>query len=231
MSSITSAAASNSRAQQAGVDLSGLAEHALTLFVTQLRYQDPTEPMQASDMMQSLATISNAGQTVQMNNNLESIIGLLGGGSQFGTPVSYLGRVIEYDSPDFILSEGSSQFYYELEEQPEEVFITVYDRAGTPVFSTDGSDAVGKNRILWDGTDQNGNQLEDGLYSVSVTAVFEEGELPRSIPTSVLGTVTQATFQDDEVVLMVNDIIVRQEQIRSVFPPPNTQQASNDTGG
>lgn len=221
MSTVTSTAAATaqtqSRSEQASADLSSLAEDSLTLFLTQLEYQDPLEPMNSSDMMQSLATISDAGQTVQMNSNLEEIIGLLGGGGQFGTPVSYLGKTVEYQSPYVNLDQGEAQFSYSLEERPQEVYVTVYDTQGNAVFNTQGSNNLGRNTIAWNGQDNNGNQLPDGAYEVLVSALYEGQEDPISVNSTSIGRVTQTSYLDDDVVLGVGNITIRQDNVLSVF--------------
>lgn len=49
-------------------------ESFLTLFVEQLKNQDPTAPMDATDQMAQLATFSQVEQTVITNTNLESLL-------------------------------------------------------------------------------------------------------------------------------------------------------------
>ncbi len=49
-------------------------ESFLKLFVEQLKNQDPTEPMDATEQMAQLATFSQVEQTVKTNTNLESLL-------------------------------------------------------------------------------------------------------------------------------------------------------------
>lgn len=46
----------------------------LTLMVAQLKNQDPTEPMKASEYMAQLASFSNVEQSVQMRATLDTIL-------------------------------------------------------------------------------------------------------------------------------------------------------------
>ena len=46
----------------------------LTLLVSQMKNQDPTEPMDATQQMSQLATFSQVEQTVKTNKNLESLL-------------------------------------------------------------------------------------------------------------------------------------------------------------
>lgn len=49
-------------------------ESFLKLLVAQMRNQDPTEPMDASQQMAQIATFSQVEQTIKTNRNLESLL-------------------------------------------------------------------------------------------------------------------------------------------------------------
>jgi flagellar basal-body rod modification protein FlgD len=46
----------------------------ISLLVAELKNQDPTQPMDPSQMVSQLATISEVGQAVQTNTNLSSLL-------------------------------------------------------------------------------------------------------------------------------------------------------------
>ena len=46
----------------------------LTLLVTEMKNQDPTQPMDPSQMVSQLATVSEVGQSVQANSTLASLL-------------------------------------------------------------------------------------------------------------------------------------------------------------
>jgi flagellar basal-body rod modification protein FlgD len=46
----------------------------LKLLIAQMKYQDPTDPMDASEQVAQLATFSQVEQSVKMNTNLQSLI-------------------------------------------------------------------------------------------------------------------------------------------------------------
>ena len=49
-------------------------ESFLKLLVAQMKNQDPTEPMDATQQMSQLATFSQVEQTIKTNKNLESLL-------------------------------------------------------------------------------------------------------------------------------------------------------------
>jgi flagellar basal-body rod modification protein FlgD len=46
----------------------------LTLLMAEMKNQDPTQPMDPSQMVSQLATVSEVGQAVQTNTNLSSLL-------------------------------------------------------------------------------------------------------------------------------------------------------------
>lgn len=205
-----------SRSEASREELTGNFEDFLTLFIEQLKNQDPLSPMESTEFTDSLANLSAVEQSVNQNTNLERIIDLLQGETQtLGDPVSYLGKEIDYDSPAFQLVDSQASFNYSLEERPEEVVINIYDAAGKSVFNAKGSENIGRNNITWDGTDTAGNQLPDGSYVVAVEAVYGEDNVAE-LPVSSRGVVTEALFEKGEVVLMVDNIRIPQEKVLAV---------------
>lgn len=49
-------------------------DNFLTLLVAQMKHQDPTDPMDASQQIAQLATFSQVEQSIKMNSNLEAMI-------------------------------------------------------------------------------------------------------------------------------------------------------------
>ena len=208
--------AAPSRSAAARDELAGNFEDFLTLFIEQLKNQDPLSPMESTEFTDSLANLSAVEQSVNQNTNLEKIIDLLQGETQtLGDPVSYLGKEIDYDSPAFQLVDSKSSFNYSLDDRPEEVIINIYDAAGKSVFNAKGSQNIGRNNITWDGTDTAGNLLPDGSYIVAVEAVYGEEEVVE-LQVASKGIVTEALFEDGEVVLMVDNIRIPQEKVLAV---------------
>jgi flagellar basal-body rod modification protein FlgD len=62
--------AASSDAASAGLNY----DNFLQLLIAQMKYQDPTDPMDASEQVAQLATFSQVEQSVKMNSNLQSLI-------------------------------------------------------------------------------------------------------------------------------------------------------------
>lgn len=62
----------------------------LKLLIAQMKNQDPTDPMDASEQISQLATFSQVEQSIQMNSNLETLIT----GNALTNASSYIGKTI-----------------------------------------------------------------------------------------------------------------------------------------
>jgi len=70
----TSTAAAGSVADTAAKKATLDYDTFLTLLVQQMKSQDPTEPMDATEQIAQLATFSQVEQTIQTNKNLENLL-------------------------------------------------------------------------------------------------------------------------------------------------------------
>ena len=73
-SAVTSAAAPAANASAAPLTASLNYNDFLTLLMAEMKNQDPTQPMDPSQMVSQLATVSEVGQSVQMNANLAALL-------------------------------------------------------------------------------------------------------------------------------------------------------------
>ena len=67
----------------------------LTLLTTQLKNQDPLDPMDNAEMTNQLVQFANVEQQIAQNTNLEQMITLLNAQSA-ASSVSYLGKDVQY---------------------------------------------------------------------------------------------------------------------------------------
>lgn len=81
---------SGSTASKAAAKASLDYDSFLKLLIAQMKNQDPTNPMDATEQISQLATFSQVEQTIQTNNNLETLIT----GNALTNASSYIGKTI-----------------------------------------------------------------------------------------------------------------------------------------
>jgi flagellar basal-body rod modification protein FlgD len=207
--SSTSATKEKSKSQEDLDSLVGTREDFLTILLAQLKHQDPLDPMEGTEFIDSITRLSSVEQSINQTSQLEKIENLLRTErNNFGSPVSYLDKEIEFNTPVVNLENGKAQFSYSISERPDEVFVVISDAEGKPVRRASADKITGKNTIVWDGKDDAGNVLPDGEYFVSVDYAVGKGKdaKVKSVETSTRGIVTGANFENDDVVLLVGNI-------------------------
>lgn len=84
--SSTATKASTSDAQSASLDYDAF----LRLLIAQMKNQDPTDPMDASEQLSQLATFSQVEQAIKTNTHLENLITV----GSLSNAASYIGKTI-----------------------------------------------------------------------------------------------------------------------------------------
>lgn len=180
----------------------------LQLMVTKLRYQDPLNPMDDADFIAQLAQFSTLEQ---MNNIAEGIAtanqwDFLQMQSINNTMATGLiGKDIKatYNGV-YVDAINNPQITYTTDEFVTDVEFTVRDAAGNMIATLkDSNIEPGVNSIEWDGRDNQGNRVEQGYYTIEVSATNGSGQTIRP-RLSLIGTVEIIVYREGAAFLRVN---------------------------
>jgi flagellar basal-body rod modification protein FlgD len=210
----TAGVASSTNAAIANQQLSGNLNTFLTLLTTQLQNQDPLNPMDSDQFTQQLVEYSQVEQQINTNSDLQSLISLQQGGAG-SSAVGYLGKTITVTNGNAPLTNSQATWNYSLAAPSAATTLTVTNSSGQTVYTGSGSTAAGSSTFNWNGQDNNGNQLPDGVYNLAVTAVGSSGS---AVTTGVSssGVVSEVNLSGAVPVVMVGSMAVPISQITSV---------------
>jgi len=186
----------------------------LTLLTTQLKNQDPTSPMDSNQFTQQLVMYSQVEQQISTNDNLKTLI-TQGTSNAASMTTGYLGKKVSVTNGQASLTNGSATWTYNLKTTAATAQLTISDANGKIVFAGTGDTAAGNNTFTWDGKDNNGNQLADGAYKLTVTAADSAGNTVTSSVASA-GTVTQIDMTGSAPKLIVGNMEVGLGDIAAV---------------
>ncbi|MEO0962032.1 MAG: flagellar hook capping FlgD N-terminal domain-containing protein, partial [Pseudomonadota bacterium] len=111
---IAAAQSSQGAAASASSKLNTDFDTFLTLLTTQLKNQDPLEPLDSSEFTNQLVQFSSVEQNIATNQNLEQLLNLTF--ANFATDaVGYIGKEVVAESPTAILTNGTANWDYELD--------------------------------------------------------------------------------------------------------------------
>lgn len=142
----------------------------LTLLTTQLKNQDPLNPMDNAQMTSQLAQISTVDGIERLNSTLSKLID---GQSENQTlqAAALVGHGVMVAGKDLKLANSYSLGGYELAEPADRVVVEIKDANGLVARTLRYEDQpAGVQMFNWDGKTDGGAQAADGDYTISVSA-------------------------------------------------------------
>lgn len=210
-------AASQTKTQTATTGLAQNFDTFLTLLTTQLRNQDPLEPLKSNEFTQQLVQFSAVEQQIAVNKNLETLIAATAL-SNSNAAVSYLGKEVEAIGNVGELKNSEATWSYTLAGNAPETTFSVIDKTGRTVFQTTQDIPKGTGVFIWDGKDQNGVDQPEGSYILKIIANDAAGN-PVSSTTMTQGIVTAIDLTSTDPLLKVGGALVRFSEIIAVRQP------------
>lgn len=216
------AAASSASAQQANAarDQQLLADDFdtfLQLLTTQLRNQDPLEPMDTNQFTQQLVQFSGVEQQIQTNSYLENLITSTEAQS-VNAAVNYLGSTVTVAGVSTNLADGQASWELVAGTSASDSTVTIYDVNGNEVFTTRHSVARGESTFTWDGKTNDGTDAPDGVYSIRVIGNTPDGQSV-NVYAAVSGKVTGVDFTGSEPVLQIGDVRALLSSVMEIQAP------------
>jgi len=166
---INSTPTSSSTAGSAA-DVKATKDDFLKLLVTQMKYQDPMNPMDSAQMTSQIAQLNTVEGINQLNATVTSLQASLMA-SQSMQSASLIGKTILADGNSISLLNGSANLSMRLEGAAESVVIDVMNASGRIIKTTDlGASAAGIKSFTWDGSTNEGGTAPNGQYTFQVNA-------------------------------------------------------------
>lgn len=156
-----------------------LRDNFMTLLITQLRNQDPLNPMENAEMTSQLAQINTVSGIEQLNDTLAAITGQINAGQTLEA-AGLIGKGVMVPGDRVVLGTDetgqrlATPFGVELEAPADNVQVTVTDGSGQVVSRYDlGAVGAGVSSFTWDGSAGEAGSAVDGAYRIRVEATSE----------------------------------------------------------
>jgi flagellar basal-body rod modification protein FlgD len=169
----SSSSATGSTSSTSGTSAADLQNTFLQLLVAQLKNQDPTNPMDSSQMTSQLAQISTVQGISQLNTSLSSLSTQLSAGQQSQAALLIGSTVLAPGNSISVASGKAGAFGVTLANSVSDLQVVVKNSAGTIVNTIDlGKQSAGTIPVGWTPTDTAGNTLPDGTYTITATGTI-----------------------------------------------------------
>jgi flagellar basal-body rod modification protein FlgD len=187
----------------------------LKMFMTQLKYQDPTSPVDNEKMAQQMAMFSQLEQSVTTNQYLEKMLAKQGDDQQLA--FSMIGKTVAVDKAALFHSKmEASQFTFNLPQDATELKVEILNDAGETVktLPMEGR-SQGEIKVRWDGMTDDGQAAGTGRYFYKVSAKGLNDN-PITVDSKLEGKVSGITRAGGETFLLVGDQRIRMNEVNSV---------------
>ncbi len=163
----------------------------LTLLVTQLRNQDPLNPMDNGQVTTQLSQISTVSGIEKLNATVSQMLDVYNNGQTLQA-AGMIGKSVMAAGSQLMLQGSQAVGGVSLTTAADQVSVSVIDAAGNVVQTEDlGARSAGIFGFVWDGVSASGTTMPDGKYSFRVTAT--QGGKNISAESLQVGTVFAVT--------------------------------------
>jgi flagellar basal-body rod modification protein FlgD len=148
----------------------GIQDRFMTLLVTQMKNQDPLNPMDNAQVTSQMAQLSTVTGIEKLNTTLSSLVS----GAQSNQLLQasgMIGRTVLTEGNHLALNGSKGALAFELPGSADKVKVSILDNAGNTVRTmSPGQQTAGTTALTWSGETDAGGLAADGNYTFKVEA-------------------------------------------------------------
>lgn len=142
----------------------------MTLLVTQMKNQDPLNPMDNAQVTSQMAQLNTVTGINKLNETMSSLIGSVQLGQSFQA-TNMIGRNVLVSGKTLTHTETGGYFGVNVPNGADSLSVAIKNGAGATIRTlTFGKQDVGVNALSWDGKLEDGTTAPSGEYNFEITA-------------------------------------------------------------
>ncbi|GJD49909.1 hypothetical protein OPKNFCMD_2645 [Methylobacterium crusticola] len=186
----------------------------LTLLTTQLKNQNPLDPLDTNQFTQQLVQFASVEQQLKTNDRLASLL-TASKSSAAATAAGLIGQTVTADGSTTSLEKGSAAWTLNAARAVPKASITITDAKGNVVATQTKALTSGAQRFTWDGRGSTGQLAADGRYTLKVQALDATGQTV-SVDTKISGSISSVDVTGAEPVLTIGDRTVPLSGVQAI---------------
>jgi flagellar basal-body rod modification protein FlgD len=211
---VSAASPVTSTAKPANTTLADNFQTFLTLLTTQLKNQNPLDPLDTNQFTQQLVQFAQVEQQLKSNDQLAALVSLQQT-AQTTQALNFVGATAVVDGSTTALANGTARWTINA-PKPVTANVIVRNSTGQTVFSGNYTVSTGNQVFQWDGRGNDGTQWPDGNYTISVNATDASGQ-PTAISTQIEGVVDSADLTKSPPTLSIGGHDYTLNQVKQVI--------------
>jgi flagellar basal-body rod modification protein FlgD len=212
-SSVSAAVNTNAVASVANDSLASNFTTFLQLLTTQLKNQNPLDPLDTNQFTQQLVQFAQVEQQLKSNTQLETLVSLQKA-TQATQALGYVGQTVAIDGQTSKLTSTGAGWSFN-SPKPASATVNILNSTGATVFTGSYSLDTGVQNFVWDGRNNSGVKQPDGDYKLSITAKDASGQSV-AVSTEIQGIVDSVDMTKSPPVLSVNNTEYALDKIKRV---------------
>ncbi len=196
----------------------------LTLLTTQLKNQNPLDPLDTNQFTQQLVQFAQVEQQMKSNDALTTLVSIEKN-AQSTAALAYVGATVVVDGSNAQLSNSSATWTLNV-SKPSTATVTITDSTGQTAYTGTFAVNPGNQNFVWDGRGNDGKLWPDGNYKLTATAV-DANKQSVAISTEVQAVVDSVDLTQDPPVLSINGQNYTTDKIKRIVRPGSTVAQTN----
>jgi flagellar basal-body rod modification protein FlgD len=197
--------------------LAGNFDTFLSILTTQLKNQNPLDPLDTNQFTEQLVQFSGVEQQLKTNEFLQALMTSSQNSTNINA-VTYIGKEVTANGDTSELTGGKAVWAFNAAATAADATITIKDASGNVVYSENGSLSAGPGQFVWDGVGSDGTTYPDGTYSITIDGKNLSGK-DVGVSTKTVGIVTGVDLSGGEPVLTVGQNEIKLSDVSSVKIP------------
>ena len=185
----------------------------LTLLTTQLKNQNPLDPLDTNQFTAQLVQFAQVEQQLKQNDQLATLISIEKS-AQATTALAFVGSTVAVDGTTAALTRGQATWSFNV-PKPVSATITIQSANGQTAYSGTFTMNAGTQSFTWDGRDGKGAQWPDGNYTILITGKDASGQTV-AIPSEIEGVVDSVDLSKNPPLLSIGDQTFPLDKIKRV---------------
>ncbi|HEX4922853.1 MAG TPA: flagellar hook capping FlgD N-terminal domain-containing protein [Bdellovibrionales bacterium] len=187
------------------------------LMLTQMKNQDPTNPLQSHEMAAQLAQFTSLEQLFNIN---EALGDLKKGQAPMADyqVLNFMGKQISADSSKVVRAPGDKahELRFTLRGAAKTAEVSIKDAEGKLIKTYTVSDLKpGVNKVSWNGLDKDGQPSRAGDYHFTVEAKNEQGRKVAA-ETAISGRITGVNYTPKGPVLLIGEQTIYLQDVKKI---------------